>query len=117
MQIDKELGFSIDIQPDGNMVGRFTPVSDSHYFQGHFPGYPIVPGIILLEVSLRMLAKTLEMSRTRLNIRLLSKVSFLKPVFPDDHVEIKLVVSGCETKINGYCDGETVFRFITHVNN
>lgn len=35
------------------LVGRKTFHSHEHFFQGHFPGDPIVPGVILCECALQ----------------------------------------------------------------
>ena len=43
-----------DVTPGVSAVGRRTAAPDDFYFQGHFPGEPVVPAVILGE----MLAQT-----------------------------------------------------------
>ena len=44
----------IDVTPGERAVGRRLTDSADFYFQGHFPGVPVVPAVILIE----MLAQT-----------------------------------------------------------
>jgi 3-hydroxymyristoyl/3-hydroxydecanoyl-(acyl carrier protein) dehydratase len=110
MRLDKELDFQIKVQRDNFIVGYFKPDPKSHYFQGHFPGYPIVPGVLLLEVSLRLLAVALGVPRPELKVNSLKKASFLKPVFPTDYVEVQLKIDGNDAKVIGFHNVAEVFR-------
>jgi len=61
-----------------------TTFSEGHpAFAGHFPGAPIVPGVLLLDELLHALAADLHRPYTAF---LVDSVKFLHPVRPDDIV-------------------------------
>jgi 3-hydroxymyristoyl/3-hydroxydecanoyl-(acyl carrier protein) dehydratase len=47
------------IEPE-SFSGLFTVAQDLPYLQGHFPGLPLVPAVILLEISQEFLRASLD---------------------------------------------------------
>lgn len=50
-------------------------------FAGHFPGTPILPGVVLLDVALNIIAETYQLTLDECEI---GSVKFLSPVSPGD---------------------------------
>ena len=53
---------------------------------GHFPGTPILPGVVLLDRALHSIADALGITLEHCEI---SSVKFLSPVIPGDELEIQ----------------------------
>ena len=56
-QLDVLLVDEIVEQSDKSIVCRKTFHPDEYFFQGHYPGYPLVPGVILCESAMQAVAK------------------------------------------------------------
>ncbi len=61
---------------------------DFSFFEGHFPGHPVLPGVIILELSL-FFAKELT-GLTSYILKSVKKTKFIRPIFPEAQILIKL---------------------------
>lgn len=59
---------------------------DHPAFAGHFPGTPILPGVVLLDTALQAIAQASGIALDRCEI---SSVKFLSPANPGDELEIQ----------------------------
>ena len=77
---------------DGTAVGHYTVRGDEFFLKGHFPGNPIVPGVILCEILAQSVCVLLQdaMSEGKLPVYTgLNNVKFRSPVKPGDRVETR----------------------------
>lgn len=54
---------------------------DHPAFTGHFPGTPILPGVVLLDVALNVIADAYQLALDRCEI---ASIKFLSPARPGD---------------------------------
>lgn len=77
---------------DGTAIGHYTVRGDEFFLTGHFPGNPIVPGVILCEILAQsacvLLADVLEEGQLPVYTGL-DHVRFRSPVKPGDTVETR----------------------------
>ena len=75
---------------DGTAVGHYTVKGDEFFLRGHFPGNPIVPGVILCEILAQSACVLMQdaLSGGQLPVYTgLNNVKFRSPVKPGDTVE------------------------------
>lgn len=80
------------VSADGEAVGHYHVRGDEFFLRGHFPGNPIVPGVILCEILAQSACALLQdqMREGKLPVYTgLNKVKFRSPVKPGDTVETR----------------------------
>ena len=81
---------------DGEAHGKCHIRPDQWFLQGHFPGHPVVPGVILCEMMAQatcvLLAESLPAGATPF-FTSLDKVKFKHPVLPGDTLETECVIT------------------------
>lgn len=73
---------------------HWTVPLDHPAFAGHFPGNPILPGVVLLDVALQIIANA---SGIALDICEISSVKFLSPASPGEELLIQHILSASGT--------------------
>ena len=83
-------------QEENKIVGVKNVTINEPFFQGHFPGHPIMPGVLIIE-SMAQVGGVLMFSKeeNRGKIPLfagIDKARFKKPVYPGDQLKIKVEI-------------------------
>lgn len=87
----------LEFESGKRIVGLKNVTINEPFFQGHFPGHPIMPGVLLLEAMAQaggvMALKSLppeEIKKKVLYFMSIDKAKFRKPVLPGDQVRFEL---------------------------
>jgi UDP-3-O-[3-hydroxymyristoyl] N-acetylglucosamine deacetylase / 3-hydroxyacyl-[acyl-carrier-protein] dehydratase len=108
----------LEIEGKQRIVGMKNVTINEPFFQGHFPGHPIMPGVLIIEAMAQvggmLLMGGLEETEDKaVYFMSLDKVRFRKPVRPGDQLRFELDViqiRGAVCKMRGVAkvDGELV---------
>jgi UDP-3-O-[3-hydroxymyristoyl] N-acetylglucosamine deacetylase/3-hydroxyacyl-[acyl-carrier-protein] dehydratase len=83
------------------ITGLKNVTMNEHYFQGHFPGHPVMPGVLQLEAMAQvagvLLLKTINQANQIAYFMSAEEVKWRKPVVPGDTLIIEVEL----TKIRG----------------
>ena len=89
-----------EMEPGKRIVGIKNVSINEGYFQGHFPGQPIMPGVLIIESMAQTGGVLLLMEVPDRNDKLIYFVAidnarFRRPVVPGDQLRIELTVLSC----------------------
>ncbi len=82
----------IDVIPDVSAVGVKNVTINEHYFEGHFPGHPVMPGVLIIEAMAQtagiLVVRTLgpESEGKLVYFMTIDQARFRKPVGPGDQL-------------------------------
>ncbi len=122
------VGRVLEIEPGKRIVALKNVTINEPYFVGHFPGHPVMPGVLQVE-AMAQVASILMMKITKSASRIgyfisADAVKFRKPVFPGDtlfiHAELtkarsnRLAKAKCHCSVNDsvVSEGELMFTFL-----
>jgi 3-hydroxyacyl-[acyl-carrier-protein] dehydratase len=78
-------------------VGEYRVLADETVLAGHFPGFPIFPGVCLVECAHRTALAVAEARGSRVALSAVQSTRFLAPVFPGDRLTVRLgILAGAE---------------------
>jgi UDP-3-O-[3-hydroxymyristoyl] N-acetylglucosamine deacetylase/3-hydroxyacyl-[acyl-carrier-protein] dehydratase len=108
----------IEIEENKRIVGLKNVTINEPFFQGHFPGHPIMPGVLIIEAMAQvggmLLMGTVEDPDSKVVYFMsLDNVKFRKPVKPGDQIRFEMEIvqirgSVCKMRGVGTVDGEVV---------
>ena len=86
------------------------------FFQGHFPGYPVMPGVMITEAMAQTAGIASGRTHGMADVGILASINnakFKKPVFPGDILIMESLIDSIrmnviKAKTKAYVDGELV---------
>src|SRR5918996_1601455 len=118
----------ISFESETKCIGVKTAPINEPFFQGHFPGHPVMPGVMQVEAMAQVASVLLfKLAKTTSRIGYFMSadgVKFRKPVFPGDtifiHAELtksrgeRLAKAKCHCVVNDavVSEGELMFTFL-----
>jgi UDP-3-O-[3-hydroxymyristoyl] N-acetylglucosamine deacetylase / 3-hydroxyacyl-[acyl-carrier-protein] dehydratase len=108
----------IEIEPQKRIVGIKNVTINEPFFQGHFPGHPIMPGVLIVEAmaqvgGMLLMGGITDPGNKVVYFTSLNNVKWRRPVKPGDQLRFELdllQVRGTMAKMHGVAkvDGEVV---------
>jgi UDP-3-O-[3-hydroxymyristoyl] N-acetylglucosamine deacetylase/3-hydroxyacyl-[acyl-carrier-protein] dehydratase len=108
----------VDIQPRKKVVAIKNVTMNEPFFSGHFPGHPIMPGVLIVEAMAQaggiLLLNTMGDPENKLVYFMgIDGVRFRKPVLPGDQIRFELELvqfrrGTCKVEGKAYVEGDLV---------
>jgi UDP-3-O-[3-hydroxymyristoyl] N-acetylglucosamine deacetylase/3-hydroxyacyl-[acyl-carrier-protein] dehydratase len=108
----------LEIEEKKRIVGLKNVTINEPFFQGHFPGHPIMPGVLIIEAMAQvggmLLMGSIEEPESKVVYFMsLDNVKFRRPVKPGDQIRFELEIvqirgAVCKMRGVGLVEGEVV---------
>jgi 3-hydroxyacyl-[acyl-carrier-protein] dehydratase len=106
----------VEFEPAKRLVAIKNVTINEYFFQGHFPGYPIMPGVLVVEAmaqagAIIMMAAIPDRERKLVVFTGIERAKFRRPVTPGDQLRIEVDVLSMKTRVGriegkAYVDGK-----------
>jgi 3-hydroxyacyl-[acyl-carrier-protein] dehydratase len=87
----------VELEPPRRIVGLKNVTMNEQFFQGHFPGAPVMPGVLILEAMAQVAGVMIyrdmpdeEKSRKLIYFTGIENAKFRRPVVPGDQLRIEM---------------------------
>jgi 3-hydroxyacyl-[acyl-carrier-protein] dehydratase len=94
----------IEFEPTKRLVAIKNVTINEPFFQGHFPGYPIMPGVLVIEAmaqagAIIVMAEIQDRDKKLVVFTGIEKAKFRRPVTPGDQLRIEVDVLSMKTRV------------------
>ena len=108
----------VEMEAGKKIIGLKNVTMNEPFFQGHFPGHPVMPGVLIVEAMAQVAAILVYSSSDDNKGKItyfvgIDNTKFRKPVVPGDQLRLELEVVGCRRGIytfsgKAYVEGKLV---------
>ncbi len=93
-----------EIEIGKRIVGLKNVSVNEPFFQGHFPGHPVMPGVLIIEAMAQVAGILAYQSDESLRDKVtyfvgIDNARFRKPVVPGDQLRFEIEATGCKRGI------------------
>src|SRR3954454_2867774 len=87
----------VEMEPGKRIVATKNVTANEQFFQGHFPGFPIMPGVLIVEAIAQeggtlLLTDIPDRASKLMFFASIERAKFRKPVVPGDQLRIEVEV-------------------------
>ena len=89
----------VELEKGMRCVGIKNTTINEHFFQGHFPGHPVMPGVLIVEAMAQVAclmaykASDTDYRQKICYFMAIDNAKFRKPVFPGDQLRMEVVTT------------------------
>jgi beta-hydroxyacyl-ACP dehydratase FabZ len=94
----------LEVEKGKRIVGIKNVTYNEEFFQGHFPGNPVMPGVLIVEAmaqvsAIGLLGVVQEHEKKLLYLSAVDRCKFRRPVVPGDQLRIEAEILNLKTRV------------------